>query len=342
MGPLYVLPGGGPVPAVEVDGLVKRYGKPPNLVEALKGVSFSVEEGEVFGLLGPNGAGKTTLIKVLATLAEADEGRASVAGIDVQARPHQVRERIGLVFQEPSLDNMLSGWENLALSASLYDLPRGRADQRIRELLAMMDLEARGQDQVKTYSGGMKRRLEIARGLLHEPEVLFLDEPTLGLDPQTRERLWEYIRGLEEKGTTVILTTHYMDEADALCDRVAIIDQGEIQGLDTPEALKGRLGDTVVHLEGEALTRAIIDKAPGVEEVEALEEGGFLVRLEEDVKGLPAFLRELDGVEHLEVRTPTLQDVFLSLTGRSLREADEGGEDWADEVSRFQRSGGEL
>ncbi len=330
------------MPAVEVQDLVKRYGKPPKAVEALKSVSFSVAAGEVFGLLGPNGAGKTTLIKVLATLTDADGGTARVAGIDVGEDPHGVRERIGLVFQEPSLDNMLSGRENLLLSASLYDLPRKRAAGRIDELLSMMDLAARGGDQVKTYSGGMKRRLEIARGLLHEPEVLFLDEPTLGLDPQTRERLWEYIRGLKEKGTTVLITTHYMDEADALCDRVAIIDQGSIQALDSPEALKATLGETVVRLRGDALTLETIEQAGGVERAEAVEEGGFLVRLEEGVRGLPSFLRGLEGVEHVEVRTPTLQDVFLSLTGRELREAHEEGEGWAEEVSRFQRSGGDL
>lgn len=330
--------------AVVVEDLVKRYGKAPRVIEALAGVSFHVEEGEVFGLLGPNGAGKTTLIKVLATLAKADEGRAVVAGVDVAEDPHGVRERIGLVFQEPSLDNQLSGRENLALSASLYDLPRSTADERMRSLLGLMDLSKRGDDRVKTYSGGMKRRLEIARGLLHEPEVLFLDEPTLGLDPQTRERLWAYIRGLKEKGTTVVITTHYMDEADALCDRVAIINQGVIQALDAPDALKAGMGETVVRLRARGLSLEDVLDAPGVSSAKPVEreEGGFLVSLEAGVEGLPGFLRAIDGIEHLEVRTPTLQDVFLRLTGRSLREGAGSGEDWTDEVSRYQRAGGDL
>ncbi|MDX1611250.1 MAG: ATP-binding cassette domain-containing protein, partial [Candidatus Thermoplasmatota archaeon] len=238
------------MPAVHVQDVKKRYGKPPKGVEALKGVSFEIDEGEIFGLLGPNGAGKTTLIKILATLLDLDEGTAHVAGVDVKRDPAGVRKRIGLVFQEPSLDNLLTGRENLHLSASLYDLPRKVANERIDHLLDVMDLSARGDDRVDTYSGGMKRRLEIARGLLHDPQVLFLDEPTLGLDPQTRERLWAYIRGLREGGTTVLMTTHYMDEADALCDRIAVIDRGEIQALDSPESLKNSLGDTVVYLRG--------------------------------------------------------------------------------------------
>lgn len=333
--------GSATVPAVHVRDLSKVY-DPPDGVVALDGIDLSVDEGEIFGLLGPNGAGKTTLIRVLSTLTEPTTGDASVAGVDVREHPQRVRARIGLVFQEPSLDNLLSGRENLELSAALYDVPRKKARRRIDELLDLMDLTGRGDDRVKTYSGGMKRRLEIARGLLHDPEVLFLDEPTLGLDPQTRERLWAYIRGLREQGTTVLMTTHYMDEADALCDRLAVIDHGQIQALDTPENLKAQLGGTVVHVDGAGLTVERLEAAAGVEHVEPEGEHGFLVELARDVEDLPDFLRSIDDVGHLEVRTPTLQDVFLSLTGRRLRDADASGGGFTEDVQRYQRAGGDL
>ncbi len=330
------------MPAVRVDEVEKRFGKPPRVVEALKGVSFQIERGEIFGLLGPNGAGKTTLIKILSTLLDADSGRATVAGVNVAQDPAGVRARIGLVFQEPSLDNLLTGRENLLLSASLYNLARKEANERIGRLLEVMDLTARGDDRVDTYSGGMKRRLEIARGLLHDPQVLFLDEPTLGLDPQTRERLWTYIRGLREQGTTVLMTTHYMDEADALCDRIAIIDRGEIQALDSPENLKQRLGDTVVYLRGQELEIEAIRATGGVAEADAIENEPhtYSVRLDTGVRGLPEFLRQIQGVDGIEVRTPTLQDVFLDLTGRELRDAEEGGAGFAEDYQRLQQAGG--
>ncbi len=328
------------MPAVRVDELRKVYGDPPRSVTALDGVSFEIDRGEIFGLLGPNGAGKTTLIKILSTLQAPTSGHAEVAGVDVTEDPAGVRAKIGLVFQEPSLDNLLSGRENLELSAALYSVPRKRAARRIDELLAMMDLDGRGDDRVKAYSGGMKRRLEIARGLLHQPEVLFLDEPTLGLDPQSREKLWEYIKGLREQGTTVLLTTHYMDEADELCDRVAIIDHGQIETLDTPAALKAQLGETVVYVEGPLAEE--LEAAAEATAVEPVGDGeGYLVQLADGVQGLPAFLRGLDGLDHIEVRTTTLQDVFLSVTGRELRE-EEGGGGMVEDVQRYQRAGGEL
>ncbi|PSG96974.1 ABC transporter ATP-binding protein [Thermoplasmatales archaeon SW_10_69_26] len=326
------------MPAVRVDDARKVYGDPPEGVVAVDGVSFSVDEGEVFGLLGPNGAGKTSLIRILSTLTEATSGRAEVAGVDVGEDPRGVRERIGLVFQEPSLDNLLTGRENLELSAALYDVSRRQTRERIDELLDLMDLAGRGDDPVKQYSGGMKRRLEIARGLLHDPEVLFLDEPTLGLDPQTRERLWAYIRSLREEGTTVLMTTHYMDEADALCDRVAVIDQGQIQALDDPEALKRELGGTVVHLRALGTSEDELAQAPGVEDVQAEGEGTFVVQLAGEVAQLPAFLRTLDEVDHLEVTTPTLQDVFLSLTGRHLRQGEAEGDGWTEDYQRMKRA----
>jgi ABC-2 type transport system ATP-binding protein len=326
------------VPAVDVEDVGKIYGDPPEGVVAVDGVSFTVERGEVFGLLGPNGAGKTTLIRILSTLTEATSGRAEVADVDVRVDPQGVRERIGLVFQEPSLDNLLTGRENLELSAALYDVSRAQTKRRIDELLDLMDLAGRGDDAVKQYSGGMKRRLEIARGLLHDPEVLFLDEPTLGLDPQTRERLWDYIRSLREEGTTVLMTTHYMDEADALCDRVAVIDQGQIQALDDPEVLKRELGGTVVHLTATDTTGEELAQAPGVEAVEAEGEGRYVIQLAGDVEHLPDFVRSLGAIEHLEVTTPTLQDVFLSLTGRHLREGEGDGEDWASDYQRMKRA----
>lgn len=326
------------MPAVRTEDVRKVYGDPPEGVVAVDGVSVEVDSGEVFGLLGPNGAGKTTLIRILSTLTEATSGFAEVAGVDVDEDPQGVRERIGLVFQEPSLDNLLTGRENLKLSAALYDVSRARTKRRIDELLDLMDLAGRGDDPVKQYSGGMKRRLEIARGLLHEPEVLFLDEPTLGLDPQTRERLWDYIRTLREQGTTVLMTTHYMDEADELCDRVAVIDRGQIQALDAPDALKRELGGTVVRLTAPGTSEEALAQAPGVDEIETEAADRYVVTLAEGVEELPAFLRTLDEIEHLEVTTPTLQDVFLSLTGRALREGEAGEDSWASDYQRMKRA----
>ena len=232
--------------AIRVSGLTKFYGD----LLAVDHISFEVEEGEIFGLLGPNGAGKTTTIKMLTTLLRPSDGTAEVCGYDIRREPDAVRRVIGIVFQEPSLDLELTGRENMEFHARLYDVPKGEMDARIEELLKLVELQDWADRLVRNYSGGMRRRLEIARSLLHHPRVLFLDEPTLGLDPQSRRHVWSYISRINrEEGVTIILTTHYMEEADQLCDRVAIIDKGRIVALDTPEKLKGIVGGDVLTLE---------------------------------------------------------------------------------------------
>src|SRR6266540_40665 len=229
---------------IEAKGLTKKFGA----LIAVDHVDLEIRRGEIFGLLGPNGAGKTTTISMLITIRPITEGRATVNGFDVAREPAKVRGSCGIVFQEPSIDTALTARENLELHARLYGVPKAIRQQRIEELLSLVDLKDREDSVVKTFSGGMKRRLEIARGLLHHPPVIFLDEPTLGLDPQTRQHIWDYIERLRrDLGTTFVLTTHYMDEADRLCDRIAIIDRGKIVALGTPKSLKDSLGgDTVV------------------------------------------------------------------------------------------------
>jgi ABC-2 type transport system ATP-binding protein len=252
-------------PAIEVTDLVKSYGD----VEAVRGVSFTVGRGEVFGFLGPNGAGKSTTINMLCTLARPTSGSARVSGFDVVTERDDVRRHIGLVFQDPTLDGYLTAEQNLRLHAELYGIDPGVIEARMDQMLEMVDLADRRSQPVMTFSGGMRRRLEIARGLLHSPRVLFLDEPTIGLDPQTRSSIWTYIRALQEaEGTTIFMTTHYMEEAE-FCDRIAIIDRGEIVVLDTPEALKASVGgdererttlnDVFLHYTGAAIRDAETD-----------------------------------------------------------------------------------
>src|SRR5467141_5077280 len=227
---------------IQADGLVKRYGQ----IEAVGGVALEVRGGEIFGFLGPNGADKSMSISMLCTLLTPTAGVARVAGIDVMHDPAAVRQRIGLVFQDPSLDDQLTGRENLEFHAWIYSVPASERGKRIDEMLALLQLTERAGSQVRTYSGGMKRRLEIARGMLHQPQILFLDEPTLGLDPQTRQSIWTHLNELRDtKGVTIFMTTHYMDEAE-YCDRIAIIDKGKIVALGTPEELKGLVGGDVV------------------------------------------------------------------------------------------------
>jgi ABC-2 type transport system ATP-binding protein len=244
-----------PTPAIEVSDLTKSYGD----VQAVCGVSFTVDNGEVFGFLGPNGAGKSTTINMLCTLATPMSGSARVSGLDAVTQRDEVRRHIGLVFQDPTLDLYLTGEQNLQLHAELYGIERAVIPARMAQMLEMVDLWDRRKQPVRTYSGGMRRRLEIARGLMHSPRVLFLDEPTIGLDPQTRHSIWGYIRALREaEGTTIFMTTHYMEEAE-FCDRIAIIDRGEIVVLDTPAALKrtvgpdARLDDVFIHYTGSEL-----------------------------------------------------------------------------------------
>jgi len=305
------------MPVIEVEHLVKRFG---GLV-AVNDISFTVSEGEVFGFLGPNGAGKTTTINILCTLSRPTAGRALVVGYDVVRQQTQVRQSIGLVFQDPSLDDRLTALENLRFHAMAYNLPAAQRRARIEEALRMVELWERRSHVVTTFSGGMKRRLELARGLLHHPRVLFLDEPTLGLDPQTRSRLWDFILDLRQReGTTIFLTTHYMDEAGH-ADRIAIIDYGRIIALDTPQNLKAGVGGDIVSLKTS-------DDASAAEEIgrryqiEAKREGdGLTFEVAHGEEFIPGFIRDF-GTEILSVslRRPTLDDVFLKLTGREIRE----------------------
>jgi len=294
---------------------------------AVKGISFGVGKGEIFGFLGPNGAGKTTTINMLCTLLMPTGGKATVNGFDVVKNRLAVRKSIGLVFQDPSLDERLSGIENLRFHGMIYGIPRVERERRIKEVLELVELTARQKDQVKTFSGGMKRRLEIARGLLHRPRVLFLDEPTLGLDPQTRHHIWEYINQLRlDEGLTIFLTTHYMDEAEH-CARIAIIDHGELIAIDTPQKLKEQIGGDVIMLstdDNKTAAREIADKF----DIEVKEVNGELAfHIESGEHFMPQLIKALETrVTSISLRSPTLEDVFLNLTGRRIR--DEKVEGW--------------
>lgn len=305
---------------VDVDKLTKEY----NGFTAVKAVSFQIDRGEVFGFLGPNGAGKTTTISMLCTLLRLTSGRASVNGFDVMKNRLAVRKSIGLVFQDPSLDERLTALENLKFHAMIYGYPRLERERRIAEVLELVELSGRQKDMVKTFSGGMKRRLEIARGLLHRPKVLFLDEPTLGLDPQTRHHIWQYIRQLKaEEGLTIFLTTHYMDEAEN-CDRIAIIDHGELIALDTPEKLKEGVGGEVITLSTENNNKAAgeISEKFSLQVKEMKEINGELsLQVANGNHFMPVLIKSLTTqVTSISLRKPTLEDVFLSLTGRRIRE----------------------
>ncbi|BBL67265.1 ATP-binding cassette domain-containing protein [Methanoculleus chikugoensis] len=313
--------GAGAVPAIRVNNLTKSFDD----FVAVDGISFTIESGEIFGLLGPNGAGKTTTISMLSTMLTPTSGTATVNGHDIVTDEDGVRKSIGIVFQDQSLDEELTAYENMDFHGRLYRIPGEVRRKRIDELLTLVGLEDRKDDLVKTYSGGMRRRLEIARGLLHEPKVLFLDEPTLGLDPQTRNHLWEYIEQLNnEKGITIILTTHYMEEADRLCDRVAIIDHGTIVALDTAENLKSSIGGDVVTIASPNPDAVInLLAAPWVSGIEE-HDGSVTVRLQDADRHIPGIVTAIhqNGIDitSLSVRKPTLEDVFLHYTGRTIRE----------------------
>jgi ABC-2 type transport system ATP-binding protein len=310
--------------AVETRELVKTYGK----VEAVRGIDLSVRPGEIFGFLGPNGAGKSTTIGILCTLTEPTAGRALVGGIDVVRDPGSVRARIGLVFQDTTLDDQLTARENLEFHAFLYDVPRWERRRRIDRVLEMVDLRERAGSLVRTFSGGMKRRLEIARGILHSPYVLFLDEPTLGLDPQTRNRIWEYLHDLRRReGITIFMTTHYMDEAE-FCDRIAIIDHGRIVAQGSPAELKGLVGGDVITLrtrdDGGALEQ--IRQRFGLEP--AIDPGGLRLEVRDGAGFVPRLLRELTvPVDRVTLSRPSLDDVFLKLTGHAIRDEEVGMRD---------------
>jgi ABC-2 type transport system ATP-binding protein len=306
---------------IQVKDLVKNY----NGVEAVRGVSFEVYEGETFGFLGPNGAGKTTTINVLCTLLSPTSGTAFVNGYDCTEKPHKVRSSIGLVFQEVTLDNELTAYENLKFHCYLYNMERRTAEVRIDEILGVVGLSERRNDYVKDFSGGMKRRLEVARGLLHRPKVLFLDEPTLGLDPQTRRQVWDFIGRLKKtEGNTVFMTTHYMDEAE-VCDRIAIIDKGRIIACASPEDLKSSLkGDTIyIRTADDEGAKTEIRERFGIE-AKTLTDGLALL-VEGGEKFIPRIFEELKtAIVSVNLKRPSLDDVFLHLTGREIREAGGG------------------
>ena len=309
-------------PAIEVDDLVKTYGD----VDAVRGVSFTVPPGEVFGFLGPNGAGKSTTINMLCTLARPTSGTARVSGFDVVGRRADVRRQIGLVFQDTTLDLYLTAAQNLRLHGDLYGIDAKVTPARIDQMLEMVDLADRRDKPVMTFSGGMKRRLEIARGLMHSPRVLFLDEPTIGLDPQTRSSIWRYIRALQAaEGTTIFMTTHYMDEAE-FCDRIAIMDRGEIVVLDTPEALKAAVGTdrVVLGTADDDAALAELRERFGIEA--AVAEGAVTFHVESGEAFVPRLFAELDvAITSVAVSRPTLDDVFMRYTGTTIRDAETDG-----------------
>jgi ABC-2 type transport system ATP-binding protein len=323
--------------AIEVDDLRKSFDE----VEAVRGVSFEVAAGEVFGFLGPNGAGKTTTINMLCTLAKPTGGSARVAGHDVVRERDDVRRHIGLVFQDPTLDGYLTAEQNLRLHAELYGVDSALVPGRMRQVLEMVGLWERRDATVMTFSGGMRRRLEIARGFLHSPRVLFLDEPTIGLDPQTRSSIWRYIAQLQEREEiTIFMTTHYMDEAE-FCDRIAIMDQGEIVVLDTPEALKAQVGADRVRIQtddDDAAIAALGDRF-GVEAT--ISEGAVTFFVPSGEEFVPRLFAELGiGIRSVSVSRPTLDDVFMSHTGTTIRDAEESGNKHANRVMMQMMTGG--
>ncbi len=297
-----------------------------NSIKAVRGITFSVRRGEIFSFLGPNGAGKSTTINILTTLLPPQTGTVRVAGYDVAREPDRVRKSIGIVFQDEVLDRDLTVWETMEFHGRLYSIPRGERRQRIEDMLRVVELESKRNERTKNLSGGMKRRLEIARGLMTRPEVLFLDEPTSGLDPQTRIRMWEYIRQVNAGGTTIFLTTHYMEEADMLSDRISIIDHGRIVTTGTPDELKSSLGEDVIYLEtmddteareilqGVGDIRSIVDSPRGLSITISTDGSHCLPRIVERVRGA--------GIEisSANLKKPTMDDVFVHYTGRELRD----------------------
>jgi ABC-2 type transport system ATP-binding protein len=302
---------------IEVKDLTRKF----KTLTAVDSISFDVKKGEVFGFLGPNGAGKTTTINMLCTLLRPTSGRATVAGYDVNSQMDMVRASIGLVFQDTTLDDYMTAEQNLRFHALAYGVPPEVRDARLKSLMEMVELWPRRKDRTRTYSGGMRRRLEIARGLLHQPKVLFLDEPTIGLDPQTRNKIWGYIHELRKQiGLTIFMTTHYMDEADLNCDRIGIIDHGKIIALDTPTKLKDAVG-------GDVITLRTSDNSAAIEEIRRrynIEASAKNDQVTFSVQGgetfLPEFVKNFSGqMQGISLRRPTLDDVFLKYTGREIR-----------------------
>ncbi len=317
---------------IKADNLTKSFGS----LVAVDHVSFTVDEGEIFGFLGPNGAGKTTTINMLTTLLNPTEGSAQVGGLDVEKQDGKVREVVGLVPQDITVDDDLTGMENMMLQARLYHVPKDVARERIKEALSLVGLTDSANRRVETYSGGMRKRLELAEGLIHYPKVLFLDEPTLGLDVQTRVVMWNYIRKLrDEHKITIFLTTHYMEEADVLCDRIAIIDHGKIVALDSPKNLKDSLGGDIIELEFEGKVDNKIEKLEALPLVKDVKKIGkaFMIKVSKGEEALPEVMENLLKMKlklsRVSLVKPTLDQVYLEYTGRSLRETKgETGEIW--------------
>ncbi|MEM3378219.1 MAG: ATP-binding cassette domain-containing protein [Candidatus Bathyarchaeia archaeon] len=306
---------------IETNQLTKSF----NSLTAVDKLNITVESGEIFGLLGPNGAGKTTTISMLCTILKPTSGTARVNGFDIVKESMQVRKSIGIVFQDPSIDDRMTGRENLFMHANLYGVPPSEQKSRIDRVLKLVELEDRADDLMRTYSGGMRRRLELARGLIHYPKVLFLDEPTIGLDPQTRDHVWKYIRELKEThDLTIVLTTHYMDEADKLCDRIAIMDYGKIIALDTPAKLKETLAGDVVIIKANnlELLSSLVTEKLGLQNARVIN-GTVEVTVKNGKSMLPRIVEAATQnnifVESIALREPNLEDVFLHYTGRTIR-----------------------
>ena len=309
--------------AIKVENLTRTF----NGLVAVDHIDFAVEIGELFGLLGPNGAGKTTTINMLSTLLKATSGYGKVAGYDISKSKDDIRRSIGVVFQEPALDIKLTGKENLEFHAMMYGIKKKERRERIKVVLELVELTEKKDVLVENFSGGMKRRLEIARGLIHKPEVLFLDEPTLGLDAQTRRHIWDYIKKLnKEGGVTIILTTHYMEEADFLCDRIAIMDRGKFVAMDAPSRLKDILGGDVVSLEIEGNADALIGRFTSLDWIKSMtrHDETLSLTMEKGERRIPALIQEANengvNVTCVHLRKPSLEDVFLHFTGRTIRD----------------------
>ncbi|HYR48798.1 MAG TPA: ATP-binding cassette domain-containing protein [Candidatus Eisenbacteria bacterium] len=312
---------------IETRGLRRVFRSRRRVVEAVAGVDLTVRKGEIFGFLGPNGAGKTTTLRMLATLLPPSGGTATVAGCDLRTQPDQIRERIGYVGQAGGSDREITGRTELVFQGRLYGMSMEAARKRAADLITMLELEVCADRKAGTYSGGQKRRLDIGLGLVHDPQLLFLDEPTTGLDPQSRARVWDEVRRMHDRGTTVFLTTHYLDEADALCDRIAIIDYGKIVAEGTPEELKRAVAGDVVTLTvaGDQQQRALdLLKDQAFVREARLDDGSVLLYVDRGEVAMPAILRLLDSagltLVTIGLHRPSLDDVFLRQTGRSLRE----------------------
>lgn len=306
---------------IETNQLTRRF----NGLTAVDKLDITVESGEIFGLLGPNGAGKTTTISMLCTILKPTGGSAKVNGFDIVKQAMQVRKSIGIVFQDPSIDDRLTGRENLYMHANLYGVPSSEQKERIDRVLKLVELDDRADDLMRTYSGGMRRRLELGRGLIHYPKVLFLDEPTVGLDPQTRDHIWKYIRELKEAhDITVVLTTHYMDEADRLSDRIGIMDHGKIIALDTPSKLKETLEGDVITIKANKIDEftALLAEKLGLTQ-SVIVDGGLEITVHGGKSVMPRIMEVAAAnkffIESILLREPNLEDVFLHYTGRNIR-----------------------